>query len=149
MGQAYEELQGYLKQQKKIGVLLTVCSKNEPENALLGLNHPSGVLKPDDFVTIKANWEPKDRNLVETAAELNLLPESIVFVDDNPAERAIVSGQIPGVAVPEFDCVEDCLRQLDRAGYFEVTSLQSGMRCIRQMHSGHRCRKLLQTIPTI
>ena len=68
MGQAYEELQGYLKQQKKIGVLLTVCSKNEPENALLGLNHPSGVLKPDDFVTIKANWEPKDRNLVETAA---------------------------------------------------------------------------------
>lgn len=125
MGQAYEELQGYLKQQKKIGVLLTVCSKNEPENALLGLNHPSGVLKPDDFVTIKANWEPKDRNLVETAAELNLLPESIVFVDDNPAERAIVSGQIPGVAVPEFDCVEDCLRQLDRAGYFEVTSLSS------------------------
>ena len=114
-----------MKQQKKIGVLLTVCSKNEPETALLGLNHPSGVLKPDDFVTIKANWEPKDRNLVETAAELNLLPESIVFVDDNPAERAIVSGQIPGVAVPEFDCVEDCLRQLDRAGYFEVTSLSS------------------------
>lgn len=57
---------------------------------LAGLNHPEGALRPDDFVIIKANWENKDRNIAETAAELNILPDSIVFADDNPAEREIV-----------------------------------------------------------
>ncbi len=144
MGQAYEELQRYLKAQKDIGVLLTVCSKNEPENAELGLRHPSCVLKPDDFVTIKANWEPKDQNLLETAQELQLLPESIVFVDDNPAERAIVSAQIPGIAVPEFDCVEACLRQLDRAGYFEVTTLSKDDAKRNEMYKENAQRAQMQ-----
>ena len=44
MGQAYCEFQSYIKAQKQLGVLLTVCSKNEPENALAGLNHPDGIL---------------------------------------------------------------------------------------------------------
>lgn len=125
MGQGYEEVQHYLKAHKELGVLLTVCSKNEEENALLGLNHPSCILHPEDFVVIQANWDSKDRNLLQTAEALNLLPESFVFVDDNPAERAIVSGQISGMAVPSFDTVETCIRILDRSGYFEVTSLSA------------------------
>lgn len=125
MGQGYEEVQRYLKAQKQLGILLTVCSKNEKENALLGLDHPSSILKPDDFTIIKANWNPKDINITQTAEELNLLPESFVFVDDNPAERTIVEDQIPGIAVPVFDSVEECIRSIDRAGYFEVTSLSA------------------------
>ncbi|MCH5201398.1 MAG: HAD-IIIC family phosphatase, partial [Oscillospiraceae bacterium] len=122
MGQAYCEFQSYLKAQKQLGVLLTVCSKNDPENALAGLNHPDGVLKPDDFTLIKANWEPKSLNIEQTAAELNLLPESIVFVDDNPAERAIVQGTLPMVETPPMDGVENYIRTLDKGGYFEVTN---------------------------
>lgn len=67
--EAYTEVQEYCKAQKQLGVLLTICSKNEPENARLGLSHPDSVLHEDDFVAIKANWEPKDRNLVQTAAD--------------------------------------------------------------------------------
>ena len=33
-------------------------------------------------------------NITETAQELTLLPESFVFVDDNPAERAIIEEQV-------------------------------------------------------
>ena len=120
--QSYYEFQTYLSQLKPLGIMLTVCSKNEHENAIAGLNHPEGVLKPDDFILIKANWENKDRNLLETASELNLLPESIVFADDNPAERAIVQGQIPGIAVPVMDSVENYIMNIDRSGFFEVTS---------------------------
>ena len=72
--EAYTEVQEYCKAQKQLGVLLTICSKNEPENARLGLSHPDSVLHEDDFVAIKANWEPKDRNLVQTtfsAADAN------------------------------------------------------------------------------
>lgn len=121
MGQAYCEFQSYIKAQKQLGVLLTVCSKNEPENAMAGLNHPDGVLKPEDFTLIKANWEPKSLNIEQTAKELDLLPESIVFVDDNPAEREIVKGSLP-VEAPPMDGVENYIRVLDGGGYFEVTN---------------------------
>lgn len=122
VSQSYYEFQSYLKLLKAQGVILTVCSKNDHENAIDGLNHPEGALKPDDFIVIKANWENKDRNIVETAAELNILPDSIVFADDNPAERAIVRAQVPGVTVPEMDGVENYIAAIDRGGYFEVTN---------------------------
>ena len=87
-GQVYAEFQSYCKALKSIGVILAVDSKNDEANALAGLNHPDGVLRPDDFVAIKANWDPKDLNLKAIAAELNLGADSFVFADDNPAERA-------------------------------------------------------------
>lgn len=141
MGQGYYAFQSYLKDQKEIGVLLTVNSKNDYENAILGLNHPEGVLKPDDFVCIKANWNPKDINLVETADELNLLPESIVFVDDNPAEREIVKRQVEGVEVPEFDSVDECIMVLDRSGFFEVTNLSADDTKRSEMYKANAQRK--------
>lgn len=122
VSQSYYEFQSYLKLLKKQGILLTVCSKNDHENALAGLNHPEGALHPEDFIIIKANWENKDRNIIEIAHELNILPDSIVFADDNPAERAIVRAQVPGVAVPELDGVENYIATIDRSGYFEVSA---------------------------
>ena len=122
VAQSYYEFQTYLKKQSSLGILLTVCSKNDEENALDGLRHPEGALKPEDFVVIKANWENKDRNIAQTAAELNILPDSIVFVDDNPAERAIVEAQLPGVLAPEMTSVESYITTLDRNGFFEVTT---------------------------
>lgn len=123
-GQVYCAFQEYLKEYKDYGILLNIDSKNDYENAIAGLQHPAGVLKPEDFIKIKANWEPKDRNLREIAAELNLMPESMVFVDDNPAEREIVRQQVPGAAVPELP--KDpayYARTIDQSGFFEVTSL--------------------------
>ena len=125
VSQSYYEFQSYVSSLRSLGVVLTVCSKNEHENAIDGLNHPEGALRPDDFIIIKANWENKDRNIIETAAELNVLPDSIVFADDNPAEREIVRAQIPGIAVPEMDSVENYIINLDRGGYFEVTSFSA------------------------
>ena len=125
MGQVYSEFQEYIKSHKDIGVILTVDSKNDEENAIAGLNHPDTTLKPDDFIVIKANWDPKSKNLVDTATELNLLPESFVFVDDNPAEREIIRAQVPGVAVPDIGKVENYISAIDHAGYFEVTNLSA------------------------
>ncbi|MCD8212438.1 MAG: HAD-IIIC family phosphatase [Oscillospiraceae bacterium] len=122
VSQSYYEFQSYLKALKDLGIVLTVCSKNDEENAIAGLNHPEGVLRPDDFIVIKANWDNKDQNIARIAAELDILPESIVFVDDNPAERAIVRGQLPGVGVPEMDALEEYITTLDRSGFFEVTT---------------------------
>ena len=120
--QSYYEFQEYIKSVKSLGILLTVCSKNDEENALDGLRHPEGALRPEDFALIKANWENKDRNIAQSAAELNILPESMVFVDDNPVERGIVEAQLPGVIAPVMDSVENYIITLDRGGYFETIS---------------------------
>ncbi len=125
LGQTYSEFQAYIKEQKQIGTLLTVISKNNEETAKTGFERPDSVLKLDDFVSFKANWEPKDRNLVAEASEMNLLPESFVFVDDNPAEREIVKQSISGVAVPEIGDPEQYIQILDKAGYFEVTKVSA------------------------
>lgn len=122
MGQVYSEFQGYLKELKDMGIMLNVDSKNDMENAMAGLKHPEGTLRPEDFIVIKANWESKDRNFAEISQELNILPESMVFIDDNPAEREIVRAQIPEAVVPEIGKVEDYIRVIDRSGFFEVTN---------------------------
>ncbi len=121
MGQAYTEFQAYLKELKKLGILLNVDSKNDHDNAIAGLNHPDGALKPEDFIVIKANWDPKSVNLAQMAQELTLLPESFVFVDDNPAEREIIRQQVPGVAIPPMEKVEHYINVIDRSGFFELT----------------------------
>ena len=122
-GQVYYEFQNYLKEQKSLGIILNVNSKNDYENAIAGLNHPGGALKPDDFIIIKANWNPKNMNMKDISEELNLGADSFVFIDDNPAERKIVESYIDGIAVPEIDVPENYIRIIDRNGYFEVTNL--------------------------
>lgn len=122
VGQSYSEFQEFIKGYKNYGILLTVCSKNDEENASLGLTHPESVLKPEDFVSIKSNWDDKDRNIEQTAADLSLLTESFVFIDDNPAECEIVSSQLPEVDTVNFTSAGDAMYILSRSGFFEVTS---------------------------
>lgn len=121
--QAYLEFQEYIKKHKELGIILNISSKNDYENAIAGLNHPDSVLKPDDFVEIKANWDSKAENFKQIADELTLLPESLVFVDDNPAERELVTSSMSGVAAPELTEVQDYVQLLDRSGFFEITSI--------------------------
>ena len=141
LGQVYSEFQNYIKAQKQLGVMLNVNSKNEEANALAGLQHPDGVLKPDDFIIIKANWDPKSKNLLDIATELNILPDSLVFVDDNPAEREIISQQVKGTAVPEIGNPEEYIRVLDHSGFFEVTKLSEDDRNRNEMYKANVMRK--------
>lgn len=144
MGQVYSEFQDYLKELRGYGVMLNVDSKNDEENALAGLNHPEGSLRPEDFISIKANWDPKDLNFTAIAQELNILPESMVFIDDNPAERAIVTAQVPGVSAPVMDAPEHYITALDRCGFFEATKLSKDDLSRNEMYKANTQRAELQ-----
>ncbi len=124
-GQVYTEFQNYLKEYKDLGIILNVNSKNEYENAIAGLNHPAGTLKPDDFIIIKANWNPKNLNIKDIAEELNLGADSFVFVDDNPAERKICREYIEGLSTPEIDVPENYIKIIDKNAYFEMTNFSN------------------------
>ena len=124
-GRAYTEFQAYLKELAGMGIMLNVCSKNEKDIALTGFARQDSVLKEKDFLCFKANWEPKHLNVATIAKEINIMPDSFVFMDDNPAERDIVKREIAGVTVPDITTPEEYIRVLDGAGYFEVTTLSA------------------------
>ena len=144
LAQTYSEFQEYIKLHKELGVLLTVNSKNDEKNAREGFERPDSVLRCDDFVNFKANWNPKSVNLAETAAEMTLLPEAYVFVDDNPAEREIIRGQLQGVAAPEIDGVEHYIQTIDKSGFFEVTAFSGDDLKRNEMYLQNAKRQQLQ-----
>lgn len=144
VAQTYSEFQEYIKAHTQIGIMLTVNSKNEEANALSGFERPDSILKRDDFVSFKANWNPKSMNLTETASEMTLLPESFVFVDDNPAERAIIEAQVPGVAIANLEGPEHYINVIDKSGYFEVTALSKDDLKRNEMYQENAKRTQLQ-----
>jgi FkbH-like protein len=124
--EAFTAFQEYCLALRKRGVLLAVCSKNDEEMAKKGFAHPDSVLKLEHFAAFKANWEPKHENIQAIAAELNLGVDSFVFVDDNPAERALVEAQLPMVAVPDVGSdVATFAGVLEAARYFEPLALST------------------------
>jgi FkbH-like protein len=126
VGESFVDFQRYVKDLQRRGVLLAICSKNDTENAKEGFSHPDSILKLEDFSVFRANWNPKPGNLREIAAELNIGLDSLVFVDDNPAERALVADQLPEVAVPDVGSdVSRFAEILERERYFELERLVS------------------------
>jgi FkbH-like protein len=124
VAEAYTAFQEYCLSLRNRGVLLAVCSKNTEAIAKSGFEHPSSILKLEDISCFKANWNPKHENIQEIATELNLGVDSFVFVDDNPAERAIVQAQLPQVAVPDVGSEVSRFAQiLERGRYFEPVAL--------------------------
>lgn len=97
-GEAFKAFQAYILSLLERGVLLGVCSKNDHENAIEPfVRHPEMVLREEHFVSFKANWEPKAKNIAEMASELDLGLDSFIFVDDNPSEIEIVRQFAPEV----------------------------------------------------
>jgi len=126
IAEAYTSFQKYVKELKERGIALAVCSKNDFKNAKDGFTHPNTVLKFDDFTSFKANWDPKHQNIQDIAKEINIGADSLVFIDDNPVERDIVSSQVPIVSVPDVgDDVIHFIDHIDRNGYFEPISLSA------------------------
>ena len=124
IGEAFTAFQNYIKELKQRGIILAVCSKNDLNIAKEGFSHPDSILKLDDITVFKANWEPKHENIKSIAREINIDLTSLVFLDDNPSEREIVSSQTPAVKVPNLG--EDVARYieiLDRSGCFETVSI--------------------------
>lgn len=124
IGEAFVDFQKYILKLKERGIILAVCSKNEEETAKEPfLKHPDMVLKLDDIVIFKANWNDKVSNIREIAERLNIGLDSMVFIDDNPVEREFVKGSLPMVTVPtmSFDPV-DYINIISSGSYFETVA---------------------------
>jgi FkbH-like protein len=103
IGQVYRDIQSTLLAYRKTGILIAIVSKNNEADVLPVFERKSNmILKQEDFVTMRINWEPKSANIESIAKELNLGLDSFAFLDDNPAEQLEVNARLPMVEVISF-----------------------------------------------
>jgi FkbH-like protein len=97
-GEAFTTFQQYILQLRGRGVILAVCSKNQEDTARIPFkDHPAMVLKESDIACFIANFDDKPSNIRRIAESLNVGLDALVFVDDNPVERALMRRELPQV----------------------------------------------------
>lgn len=144
-GESFLAFQKYAKALSTRGVLLAVCSKNDLKNAVEPFEKIAEMpLRLADFSSFRANWDNKADNLRAMAEELGLGLDSFVFVDDNPAERALVRRFLPQVAVPDLPSdPADYVQALARHRFFETVALTEEDAKRSEFYRQNRQRKQL------
>jgi FkbH-like protein len=150
LGEAFIGFQSYARELSRRGVILAVCSKNDAANAAEPFDkHPEMLLKQTDIASFVANWSDKAANLRAIAAHLNIGLDSLVFVDDNPFERALVRQELPMVAVPEVgDDPANFAQTIADAGYFEGLTITQEDRERTGQYQGNQLREALKASAT-
>jgi len=102
-GAPYREVQEFLRRQHRAGRALVLCSRNNIEDLrAVFAAHPDMPLGLDDFVAVHATWGRKSDAMTAIAEELGFATESLVFIDDSPAERTEVALQHPAMTVVDM-----------------------------------------------
>jgi FkbH-like protein len=146
VGEAHIALQRYVKLLNERGVILAICSKNDLAIAEAAFqNHPEMILRRSDIAAFVANWNDKAENLKAIAEQLNIGLDSLVFVDDNPAERARVRNSLPMVGVPELPSDPALyVRCLADGGYFEAVAFTADDRQRAEQYAKNAQRESLR-----
>ncbi|MEK7078190.1 MAG: HAD-IIIC family phosphatase [Patescibacteria group bacterium] len=125
-GQQFYYFQKLLLSLSKRGILLAINSKNNQEDVEeVFLHHPYMVLRKDDIIVSKINWDNKAKNMQEIARELNVGLDSLVFIDDDLTNRELIKQTLPDVTVLDLptDSTKYIQTLLDYKGFntFEFT----------------------------
>lgn len=122
-GEAFVAFQDYVSKLRKRGLVLAVCSKNNPADAQAPFTeHPEMHLSLDDFVAFEASWDPKPVVLRRIAQALDVGLDALVFVDDNPVEREAVRHELPMVGVVDLPT--------DPTGYVRALAETPGLQTV-------------------
>lgn len=141
-GNVFKDLQRRILALRDRGILLAVVSKNDQPVAEDAFRrHPEMLIAWEDLAATRINWRPKSENLREIARELNIGSDSLVFLDDNPVERAEVRLNAPDVRVIELP--PEPLRYAGALGdvpWFDQVAISSEDRARPQLYRKQRER---------
>lgn len=102
-GNAFLDFQKSILELHKAGIILAVCSKNNERDVIEAWNkNPNILIKKEHLAAYKINWDNKAQNIAAIVKQLNIGADSVVFIDDNPAERELVKRFLPMVETPDF-----------------------------------------------
>jgi len=149
-GAAFQELQRALLDLSRRGILLAVCSKNNPADAMEAISgHPGMLLQTRDFAAMRINWSDKAQNLREIAAELNIGLDTVAFLDDNPVERQQVRDQAPeAIVIPLPEDPMDYAQAVRDCPWFERLTLSEEDRQRGDYYAAQRDRVELERTVT-
>ena len=149
-GNVFVDFQRRILDYQQRGFILAMCSKNNEDDVLDVLrNHPHQILREPQFSALRINWEPKHKNLISLADELNLGLDSFVFIDDSDYECGIVRRELPQVQViqtptkpTEIPC---CLDRISRLEILNLTEEdQNKTRMYAEERQRHNLKKEAQ-----
>lgn len=144
-GNIFRDFQYAVRDLKHRGVLLAINSKNNVDDAREAFLHSGMVLRMDDFSAVRINWNSKPSNMIEIAEELNIGVDSLVFVDDNPAERALMRHALPHVLTLELpQSPVKYTQTLLESGAFERLTVTSEDRRRTEIYQAQGQRRVLE-----
>jgi FkbH-like protein len=125
VGEAFRAFQLRIKALKERGIMLALCSKNNPEDIeevfRLRTDMP---LQLSDMAATAIGWDTKYAGIEKIANQLNIGLDALVFLDDNAAEIAAVRQYCPDVhAVLLPSDPSELVDILDALPWFEKSRL--------------------------
>ncbi|MCK4258349.1 MAG: amino acid adenylation domain-containing protein [Halanaerobiales bacterium] len=145
MEEPYAELQQFMLQKYNEGLLLCLCSKNNETDVLeVFEKNPQMILKKENFISWRINWNAKSQNLCELAAELNLGIDSFIFIDDSPVECAEVMANCPEVLTMQLPDAEEIPLFLAHTWEFDRVHVTVEDQKRNQMYRSEKARQVVQ-----
>jgi len=146
VGRHFLRLQAFLAGLRAKGVLLAIASKNDPaavQEVFAG--RPEMLLQLDDFAAVEIHWERKSSSLARILERLKLSTAGVVFLDDNPVERAEVLRRFPDIAAPDLpDDPAQRVPTLERSGLFDHRIATDESHARNRMYAENAAREAAQ-----
>lgn len=145
-GREFVDFQKTILELYEQGVILAINSKNNEADVLQVLReHSHMILREHHFAAICVNWNPKPENMKQLAGEINIGLDSLVFVDDNPAERQLMTQMLPEVAVLDLPANPALYaKTLRETNFFAKSSMTEEDKKRGQMYAAQRQRTQLE-----
>lgn len=88
------------------GIMSSICSKND-FSAAQQILQDKGIW--DYFIFPSIDWTPKGKRLRSIIEAVQLRPETVLFIDDNPSNRAEGATEVPGLQVAAESLIPNIL----------------------------------------
>ncbi len=135
----------------ELGIFIAICSRNDSKMV------ESTIKKMDDNIFplknqidyIIANNNDKSENIRKIAEQLSILPNSIVFIDDNQIVRDEVKLTLPEVYVPEWTNHNELVTQLIAGCIFERAELSLNSQNRRKQYKIIKTERIQNSLPKL
>ena len=146
IGRAYVELQHNLLALNQRGIILAINSNNNFDDAIQIIKeHPNMILKEDNFVCVRINWNDKVVNMKEISDELNIGLDSMVFFDDDPVNIEYVKSNLPDIQTVQVSDPSNSSKILKSMNDFQVLKITDEDSTRNKMYLEQRKRTELKT----
>jgi FkbH-like protein len=136
----------------ELGIYIAICSRNNSDQVKKALNNQlQETVFPlkNQIDCIVANNNDKSDNIKIIAQELSILPDYIVFIDDNQIARDDVKNKFPNLFVPEWANHEELLTQLKIGCIFDRIELSLTSKNRKKQYKIIQSERTQNTLPEL